>query len=87
MLPAEELAKLATVDVKPAELVEPSKLADAHPFLHYYGMLTHQMNMLQVRAHSAPCACWACHASVSQERVSRMPRARTPCGRTRTGMP
>ena len=69
VLPAEELAKLATVDVKPAELVEPSKLADAHPFLHYYGMLTHQMNMLQVRAHSAPCACWrvmrACRKSVS----------------------
>jgi len=41
--------KVATVDIKPADLTTPSPLADAHPFLHYYGMLAHQANMLQVQ--------------------------------------
>lgn len=44
-----EAMKVATVDIKPADLTTPSPLADAHPFLHYYGMLAHQANMLQVQ--------------------------------------
>ena len=50
-----EAKAAATVDVTEAELTRPSPMSEAHPFLHYYGMLTHQANMLQVR-HTLCCA-------------------------------